>query len=516
MYLLPRRPIPQPMPNEIQAQTGFVPQPMPDITPQPPKLNRYLGTRPNAEVQAATRFLPPPPIATPATPGSVALGDMPNQAANVPLPMPAIENAPTPMGRILTPTQSRNASGISAPMPTPQQSDDIDGLSNTPKYVRGSEPTEGGYLGTRPTLDPMSQARNEVGDLKKLGFWGRLGQIGKGALLGLASSGGGDLGQALGGALGGAIGGGMDVLRRGQQQAQIQQRAGEIAAQNQYERQAQQDELGRRQIETNLKNIETDNRLKEEAQAETKRNNLEKTRVAEERNNLNRMIANGKLEVSQVNALNNIARNLKGTGVELPDEVADALKLPRGTVLQDNPQNPSRYSVLRLRDGRILNYDKTTGQLANTGEQDIPVQNAAQTNAQAKLNALNGVQTNANGQVDNPAALRYLQSLDIAPDDPQAELLLQDAKIPRYLDPTKTEAFRQGVIRETAKGTGYLGNRPATTQLPQVQPPNAAPTQQTPQRKYTPQDLEMYKKIRNNPNARQSFINKFGVDPDTL
>lgn len=500
MYLLPRRPMPSNIQsNEIQAQAGYVPQPMPDIAPQPPRMARYLQPRPQ-------------PVALPSTPASVGLGEMPANKVDIPLNSPNLAEPASPVGRMPMLTDRRNSSGIEAPPSvTPQQSEDLDGLGNSAKYVRGVEEQPASYLGAgRPNLDPLSQARQETGTLKPLGLWGRLKEIGKGALLGAANSGGGDLSTVLGGAIGGSLLGGTDYLRKRQQEYETNKRASEIAQQQAYQRQAQEDELRRRQAETSIKNIETDNELNRERQAETKRNNEEKARIAQERNNINRTIANGRLDVSQTKTLNDIARNLKGTGVELPDDVADGLQLPRGTVLQDNPQNPSRYSVLRLRDGRILNYDKTTGQLADTGQQDTPIQNSAQVNAQAQLNALNGVQTNANGQVDNPAALRYLESLNMDPSAPDAEILLQQAKIPRYIDPTKTEQFKQNVIREKAKGSGVLGTRP-NTQPAQQQP------LKTGQRQHTPQDLQTYQQLKQtNPNARQAFMNKFGVDPDTL
>jgi len=492
-------PQPQPMPNEIQAQTGFIPQPMSDITPQPPRLSRYLGTRPQ-------------PASLPNV-ASLTVDVMPNQAASVPLPNPNMDVEPTaPLGL----TDRRNASGITPPAPVPKQSNNIDELSNIPKVVRGSEPQDG-YLGTRPTLDPMSQARNEVGDLKKLGFWGRLGQIGKGALLGLANSGGGDLGQVLGSALGGAIGGGTDMLRRAQRQQQINQRANELTQQRAYERQLQQDELARRVTESNLENVRIDNDRQLQDLAERKRRNRVNEDQGQQKIDNAKTLNTGKFNLGQLRVANDIAKNFKNTGKPIPDAAADLLGLEPGTVIEDDPKEPNKFSILKLRNGEIYRFDKSSGQITIADIQDTPLPNPAQDDARAKAAALAGIQQDPNapaGYTLTPEARQFMEKNGYKPDDPNLQYYFQAAGINSpYIDITKTPQFNQGLINEKAKGSTYLGGGRPNTQ-PTTTQTNSQ--NQIPKRTYKPTDIEQYKRLKNHPQARQAFMSTFGVDPDTL
>lgn len=518
MYLPPRR---QQPPIALNGGTGyltprtnaFTPAPMPTLEPilePPPAKVSYLGTP------------PPVPVAlpTPTRPRTVA-----DNIPNVPTMdnMEMVRNAPMPespslLGRRPVMTEQRNVSGIeSLPSQVPQQSDDINGLSNNTKYVRGQEAPTG--IGQPRTLDPLSQARNEVGELKPLGFWGRLGQVGKGALLGVANSGGGDLSNVVGSAIGGGLLGGTDYLRKRQKEQETVQRANEISQKQAYDRQVrldtQQEEefkLGQRYKQGQIDNMNADNERKQEEFRAKVEYQKEQQRLRQEQLNLQRVLGQGKLDIATTQALNNVAGRLKDTGVPLPDEVADKIGLPRGTTLETNRQNPNKYNIVRFRDGRVMNYDKTTGQLTDVGQQDTPIENNAAIKAKAEADALASIQQDPNAPKDmtlNPAAAEFIKNNKLDPKDPDLLYYLKKAGInDLYIPITKSEGYNQQVKLNTAKT--YLGSRPRTVS------PSVSNTGKVPRKEYTQKDIEIYRRRRNEPGAREAFKAQFGKDPESL
>lgn len=525
MFLTPRRTVPGTNPTnngQINARVGYLSTPptlppaelAPEPIPEPPAAKvSYLGAP------------PPVPVAlpTPTRPRTVA-----DNIPNVPTMdnMEMVRNAPMPespslLGRSPVMTEQRNVSGIeNLPSQVPQQSDDINGLSNNAKYVRGQEAPTGGMLGQPRIVDPLSQARSEVGELKPLGFWGRLGQVAKGALLGVANSGGGDLGNVVGSAIGGGLLGGTDYLRKQQREQQIGRRTSEIAQANQYERQAQQDDIARRTAQVNMDNIVADNKRQAEVFEEQKRKNAANEKLTQERQanlakyrqlNVDAQTNRTSAMIRQNEIKNNINLiNQPGLSQEQRNEYAEKLNALGQYIPNNyNPNTDELRMTTNPTTGEVsvVNITKGTAQgVTGQGGQPFvltPKQNVSPSDrdAQAKAEALAGIQQDPNappGYALSAEAQQFIQNNDYKADDPNLAYLLKSAGINNpYVPITKTEQYNQKVIQSKA------GVKPQQTASNKAkQPP-------------TNQDLEYYKQNRD-PRIKAAFQKKFGVDPDTL
>lgn len=540
MYLLPRRTLPpiDGLPIAPESQPDDAPKPKPNylgtkpppLPPAPPSMmpnatpnqnaGKYLLPRNNMPIPVAPEpeqpstprpsYLGTRPLLLPNVP-NIELGSMPNQTTNIPLPLPPAPEPPSPVGRMPILTNSRNASGITPPPAvTPQQSDDLDGLGNTAKVVRGSE-QQGGYLGTRPTLDPLGQARQEAGSLKKLGFWGRLGQVGKGALLGALNSGGGDLSTVLGGALGGGILGGTDTLRKNQREQQIQQRAGEIGQAKAYERQARLDNEQSLYNQTRVDNILFDNKNAQDKLNETI--NQHKTQIAQRDKELQLRDEQEKTRRASVekwkkiksleNAVNQpgqkpevrtqLIGQLRDLGMDFPDgydpqrdkvifqhdpETGQtyAVNLSQGTsqYIQAPSQAPANIvnsaSPTNTTNGQPL---KITPKPTNVSEGELQKRVTNDLYSSYAQQYPNGV-PNKDYQ-EKAAALAKQASQDrgttVTPDDPSVArgMSRRYPKLQQYTPIEKSQEFRSAVAGEITKQRGgILGSRSKTNKGQQV------------------------------------------------
>lgn len=533
-------PTPQPEPDEpAQQRTNYLgtrpvntmPAPIsqPDIMPPTGKPN-YLGTR-----LAALRNVPTSNM-TDDTPSNVA--------ANIPLATPeATTEPPSLLGRRLLMTDNRNVSGIDAPPPMAQQSADMNGLANSPKYVRGEQQAPNLL---NPQLDPLSQARKEVGDLKPLGFLGRVGQVAKGALLGLGGAEPGSGASALGAALGGGILGGTGVLRKQAHDQQVTKRAGEIGQQRAYERQVMDDAItrGLKEAQTNNYNSLGKDREVKEAQGQEKINqgqqkidSLTRYRDLSLKARTDRDAANERNKEIQYN-LDLISNpNLKPEDRTVYANRLNAL----GMYIPDN-FDPSTHKLQMITnpttgDVSIVDLNKGTAQ-GVTGADGKPLiqtpkTTAAEADAQAQARALARMKQDPNapqGMALSPQAAEFIKNNNLKLNDPSLPYSLKAAGINKpYIPITETEEFNQALIEERAKGSGGqpATNAPTTvaptqqtTQPAAQQNPNSQPTQTTQTKTQTPQpqpkDLHYYKQNHNKPGIRQRFMAHFGVDPDNL
>lgn len=365
------------------------------------------------------------------------------------------QQQPTPGVPLAQTSPTNTESGIQPPPPQP---------GNGRQYVYGDDATFSPPTGLGQ-YDPYAMARQQLGPQHRRGVGGVLRDL----ALGLATGG-------IGGAIAEGIAGG-DLRYRNQ----VNQRAAQLQQAIQNEHQVRADDLNNfyknalikdRFDKTNIANREED-----------RKTNADQQKYA---------IQNGRLEETHLAHLNGIARTLKGTKTALPDDVAAEMGLPQGTVLENDPKNPNKYSLLHMRDGRVLRLDKVGGGLEDTGYEDQPVsQSKPPSEHELRQQAHDDLYDQYSQKYPNGApnpeyqqkAAGIAKSRNLQPGDPQIDQIMarRYPHVSKTVDIEDSQEFKTAVANEAKRrrGAGTVPTNPPTPTNNNPQP-GPQPKQPTP------------------------------------